>query len=180
MNTYLHCLYIFVDDNSYSDNLMEAILYLVYSSPCLLFVELTPISLGVIYASTSISESSTAYPILDTAVKRLLSAVEPETAVLWQLHYNQYGRAPRTLEPSPRTKPSQRPTSPVTDAEKGGIIVLPPPSLDLAFDDSVVDTVKEAWAQIVGVDLNAGEDGDEAGSEFMAFDRPGDGENQED
>lgn len=53
--------------------------------------------------------------------------------------------------------------------------MLPPPSLDLAFDDRVVDAVKEAWAAIVGVDPD-GPDGER----FMVFERgPGNEEEEE-
>ncbi|KAL9625637.1 MAG: hypothetical protein Q9160_000350 [Pyrenula sp. 1 TL-2023] len=135
----------------------------------------------VIYASTAISDPSIAYPILDAAVERLLSAIEPKGVVLWQLHYNQSGLPPATLEPSSETERPGRTTNPVATAKKDGIIIVPSPSLDLAFDDHLVDTVKEAWAWIVGLDLNASDDsGEGAGDRFMVFDRPGNGEDEDD
>jgi hypothetical protein len=45
------------------------------------------------------------------------------------------------------------------------ILSFPPPSLDLAFDDALIDTAKEAWKIIMG---------DQASDDFMKFeDREG-------
>lgn len=81
---------------------------------------------------------------------------EPRAAVLWQLHYIQRGLPasfPSSLTP-PSSEGDQPSSTPPTNGRSGdgGILLLPSPSLDLAFDDSVVDKVKEAWARIEGVD----------------------------
>ena len=91
--------------------------------------------------------------LIDLAVQQLLeSAGGPNAQVLWSLRYTQLGRA------------ETRSAQPANPVER--IIRLPPPSLDLAFDDALIDTVKDAWQAIMG---------DEATDhEFMTFeDREG-------
>lgn len=56
-------------------------------------------------------------------------------------------------------------------------MVFPPPSVDLAFDDSILDSVKEMWQRIMGEEVVRGD--------FLRFDdrvegrEDGDGEGNE-
>lgn len=88
--------------------------------------------------------------MIESAVEKLLqSGVEPAAKVLWSLRYTQLGRAAVGSE-----------THPANDVS-GNVIRFPAPSLDLSFDDSTIDLVKDAWLTVMG---------DEASSEeFMKF-----------
>jgi len=120
-----------------------------------------PQNAGIIYASTSLPDQDGRI-LLDHAVSTLLDA-ENETkpaSILWSLHYTQSG-------PSP-SRSSQSTTSPSVVSEKS-VLLCPPPSLDLAFDDALIEDVREKWKVIMG---------DEAlEEEFMMFEtREGVGE----
>ena len=82
--------------------------------------------------------------LLQKATEALLSAVDasPRPTVLWSVRYEQ--------QPS-----SGFETLPTGDH----VLSFPPPSLDLAFDDTVLDNVKAVWQKIAG---------DDAG-EFLVF-----------
>ncbi|RAH42707.1 putative Rab geranylgeranyl transferase escort protein [Aspergillus brunneoviolaceus CBS 621.78] len=106
----------------------------------------------VLYGSINMPGSD-GQALIDLAVQQLLeSAGGPNAQVLWSLRYTQLGRA------------ETRSAQPANPVER--LIRLPPPSLDLAFDDALIDTVKDAWQAIMG---------DEATDhEFMTFeDREG-------
>ena len=82
--------------------------------------------------------------------------------VLYQIRYTQTSaspeKAPQELE-SPYTVPNT----------PANILLFPAPSLDLVFDDSILERVKAFWGMIVGEDR-----GKEDGGEFMVFeDREG-------
>lgn len=108
--------------------------------------------LGVLYSSISLSgpEGKSA---LESAVSKLLqSANASEAKALWSLHYTQLGRS---TGDATETQPSKVTVHP------NNVLIFPPPSLDLAFDDTVLETVKEAWKIVLG---------DEAvDDEFMVF-----------
>lgn len=91
--------------------------------------------------------------MIEAAVQKLLqSAADPNTKVLWSLCYTQLGRG--ASHNADLSCPSK------------SVICLPPVSLDLAFDDSLIDTVKKAWELIMGEKA--------AQHEFMKFeDREG-------
>ncbi|GKZ33848.1 Rab proteins geranylgeranyltransferase component A [Aspergillus brasiliensis] len=106
----------------------------------------------VVYSSVNVPGSE-GQSMVETAVRKLLqSAADPNTKVLWSLRYTQLGRG--ASQNASLSCPSRN------------VICLPPVSLDLAFDDSLIDTVKKAWELIMG---------DEAAQhEFMKFeDREG-------
>jgi hypothetical protein len=69
----------------------------------------------------------------------LLSTVEvtPTPIVLWSVQYEQH----------PDEASSSTPVS--TD---GHVLNFPPTSMDLAFDDSILDNVREVWQKITGDD----------------------------
>lgn len=103
--------------------------------------------------STAIS-SNEAYEILDNAVRQILSTVDarPTPIVLWSLRYTQ--RASSCTELLANIDIS------------GRIITFPRPRQALAFDDAIIDTVREAWEKII--------EGDPDKGQFMIFsDREG-------
>ena len=108
--------------------------------------------LGVVYGSVSLPGSQ-GQLLLESAVNSLLQfEAEPTAKVLWSLRYTQLGRFDASQ-------------SIATDSSKN-IICFPPPSLDLAFDDSTIDIVRAAWKMVM--------EGDAVDAEFMNFeDREG-------
>lgn len=108
-----------------------------------------PTGQSVLYGSVSIPGQQ-GQSLIESAVEKLLqSGAEPAARVLWSLRYTQLGRAAVGGE----TRPA--------NVVSGNVIRFPAPSLDLAFDDSTIDLVKDAWTTIMG---------DEASSEeFMKF-----------
>ncbi|KAF1991670.1 hypothetical protein K402DRAFT_409784 [Aulographum hederae CBS 113979] len=116
-----------------------------------------PVGQSVLYASTS-SDGPRAFELLDAATNRLLEATNetPKPSVLWSLRYQQ------------RSGDSNGGQTVVNVKEQ--MVTFPLPSLDLAFDDSVIDRVKVAWQQIMGPDATG----------FMVFkDREGVGEDDD-
>ncbi|PWY90534.1 rab geranylgeranyl transferase escort protein [Aspergillus sclerotioniger CBS 115572] len=111
-----------------------------------------PTGQSVIYSNVSIPGPE-GQSMIESAVQKLFqSAADPNVKVLWSLRYTQLGRDGSHV--AGITRPSKN------------VICLPPASLDLAFDDSLIDMVKNAWELVMG---------DEAADhEFMRFeDREG-------
>ena len=77
--------------------------------------------------------------MLQKAVASLLASVDvsPKPSVLWSVQYQQQASS------GPETIPSE---------DNDHVLRFPPSSLDLAFDDSVFDNVKDVWEKIVGDD----------------------------
>ncbi|PWY83521.1 rab geranylgeranyl transferase escort protein [Aspergillus heteromorphus CBS 117.55] len=114
-----------------------------------------PAGQSVVYSSVSIPGPG-GQLMIENAVQKLLEmAADPNAKVLWSLRYTQLGRSSVDGTPVPNiTCPSKN------------VICLPPASLDLAFDDSLIDTVKNAWELIMGEEASQ--------HEFMQFeDREG-------
>jgi Rab proteins geranylgeranyltransferase component A len=91
----------------------------------------------VIYAST-LCDGPHDRQFLDLAVESLLFLVdsdESETKVLWNMYYEQLG----TPGPSEASKD-----------KLDRLFSFPPSSLDLAFDDGVMETVRDAWRFVLG------------------------------
>lgn len=113
----------------------------------------TGMMIGVIYGSVSVP-SEEGQILLEAAINRLLesfSSVESEPKVLWSLRFTQIG----ILDDSDRSACIHRST------KSDEILYFAPPSLDLAFDDSIVESVRDAWKAVTGEDV--GED------TFMTF-----------
>lgn len=77
--------------------------------------------------------------LLNLAIQKLLQSMRNEAgaSVLWSLRFTQLGRtddAPADLVLS----------------LAGRVIGLPPPSLDLAFDDDMIDAVQKVWKTVMG------------------------------
>jgi len=125
-------------------------------------------NIGVIYASTSLGQDG--HKLLNTALATLLEAENEHNpaTVLWSLRYAQHGLPPHAAQPNPSVSAPRLSPSPSSPAGSS-ILMCPPPSLDLAFDDSLIEDVREKWRTIMG---------DEAVEEdFMRFEeREGVGE----
>lgn len=83
-------------------------------------------------------------------MQELLLAEGPQATVLWSMRYSQLGRL------------SNDGSSPVIQTHSPHVHSFPPPSLDLAVEDEIVDMVKQAWLQVSGSDVDP--------DDFMIFD----------
>jgi len=83
--------------------------------------------IGVLYASTSITGEE-GYGLLELAVKTLLESLDGH--VLWCLRYTQ--RTFNGVETSP------------------SVVMFPPTSFDLVFDDEVLRSVESVWEKLSG------------------------------
>lgn len=114
---------------------------------------------GVIYASTLSSlggHGGEAPGRLATAVSCLLDASpskDDKPEVLWSLQYRATGRSVSSESGEIRFGMCDR------------VMTFPPPSIDLTFDDSILENVKEVWKRVMG---DAVEE-----STFLRFDEPG-------
>jgi hypothetical protein len=98
-----------------------------------------------LYATTTQSGQD-GFNILSKAIDTLLASVDvsPIPGVLWSAQYQQ----------RPASGQESLPTH-IGDH----VVQFPPPSMDLAFDDSMLDRVQDVWKKIMG---------EEAG-EFLVF-----------
>ena len=106
--------------------------------------KLTEIS-GVLYFTTLATPSSKA--LLQSALDSLLSALPASNEAsrcIYQLYYEQ----------------SRGSTASQTD---GKVLQLPAPALGLAFDDSVLDSVRQAWKLVMGPEA------EDLETEYMVF-----------
>ena len=92
---------------------------------------------GVIYASTLLPGPA-GYDLLDRALEKLSGTFEePKPSILWSLRYAQHC-------------PSSDASKATDVAKEGGIITFAESSVDLAFDDGVLEDVRRAWTNITG------------------------------
>ncbi|KAG6991407.1 hypothetical protein G7Y79_00052g087470 [Physcia stellaris] len=141
-----------------------------------------PIGQGIIYAHTSLPQPH-ASTLLTLATKTLLKSLPSSSdsvpSVLWTLHYTRFHNLPNptpagnnfTTQEStssnssdPRLAPSTSQSNLTRPTGNSQIIVLPSPPPGLSLDDSVLKSVREAWARI-----NSGDDGS-----FMLFEERAD------
>ncbi|PGH26394.1 hypothetical protein AJ80_01892 [Polytolypa hystricis UAMH7299] len=96
----------------------------------------------VIYASVSLpgNEGQT---LLEAAVKHLISSVDAKGQILWSLRYTQLGL------PGDKDVPNDH-----LEGALPQVMSFPPPSLDLAFDDSMVDQVRYTWRKVVDEEVD--------------------------
>lgn len=96
-----------------------------------------PAGQSVLYGFTSLTGEQGA-KLLDTAVESLLKTIgeDPTPKILWSLRYEQRSQA----------------DMPTTTHER--ILAFPPPSLDLRFDDSILEHVRPLWEKIMGADAD--------------------------
>ncbi|KAL1311245.1 hypothetical protein AAFC00_001434 [Neodothiora populina] len=97
----------------------------------------------ILYASIALTGDK-AFELLQKAIKKLIATQGSDVKVLWTLQYQQSSNFH-----SPN----------VADEANGNILRFPNAPLDLAFNDSVLDNVKQTWLRIVGGN----------GDEFMKF-----------
>ena len=112
--------------------------------------------LGVLYGSIA-SPGAEGQALIEHAIHKLVeSTADPDAAVLWSMRYTQLGHdSTQAGAPAPSLTRLSKDT-----------FCFPPPNLDLAFDDSMIDVVKDAWRLVMGAQANE--------SEFMEFeDREG-------
>jgi len=95
--------------------------------------------LAVIYASVAQSLDK-AGPVLEAAVNQLVASTgeQPKPAVLWTLTYEQKTDAPAAQV--------------VQDPDRPHVLHFQGPSLDSVFDETILDSVKDAWQKITGND----------------------------
>ncbi|KAL4904716.1 hypothetical protein BDW74DRAFT_154437 [Aspergillus multicolor] len=96
-----------------------------------------PTGQSVLYGSVSISGQQGQTLIEHATDKLLQSSAGPDARVLWSLRYTQLGRPV-----GDETRPA--------NVVSGNVIRFPAPSLDLAFDDTTIDLVKDAWTVVMG------------------------------
>lgn len=82
--------------------------------------------------------SEKGFHLLNKATDALLASVNvsPAPTALWSVRYRQH--------------PSSGSEADLVGDER--ILHFPPPPMDLAFDDAILDNVKEVWRKIVGDD----------------------------
>ncbi|KAJ5764619.1 hypothetical protein N7533_003300 [Penicillium manginii] len=104
---------------------------------------------SVIYGSVALSGPE-GHTLLECAVDRLLHAEGPQAMVLWSMRYTQSGRL------------SNDGSSATIHKHSPHVYSFPPSSLDLTWEDEVIDMVKQAWTKIVGDEVDH--------DDFMIFD----------
>ncbi|KAI9721253.1 MAG: hypothetical protein M1812_002414 [Candelaria pacifica] len=113
----------------------------------------------VLYASIS-SSVEIGYILLDEAIKRLLECLKQEeqaAEVLWSMHYQQRSQRSSVIS----REQTARPGSQSGQQSSKDTLIFPSPTLDLAFDDCMLEQVQEAWREITAADPQ---------SNFMVFD----------
>lgn len=97
-----------------------------------------PAGQSVLYASTSLCGAQ-GHELLSTAVDCLLSSVDAASrpVILWSAKYQQQASSG---------------TEPLPAGVGDHILRFPVPVMDLAFDDSVLNNVKDVWQKIMGED----------------------------
>jgi Rab proteins geranylgeranyltransferase component A len=80
-------------------------------------------------------------------VEKLLSTTneEPAPRVLWSMSYVQRGRAS-----------SDTISKPFAQDKSDRVLTFPPVSLDLSFDDALVDSVRAVWRKIMDAEFDDG------------------------
>lgn len=98
----------------------------------------------MVYSSTLLSQGGVeeqGIQRIDVALARLLECSTPPTCkpqVLWSMKYRSKGRS---IDSGPGH---------VVSSMSGRVMIFPPPSIDPAFDDSILENVKEVWKHIMG------------------------------
>lgn len=98
--------------------------------------------IGVIYGSVSVPGQD-GQRLLETAINHLLDSFSDATVkptVLWSMRFTQVG----TLNDASTSPALYKST------KSDQILYFAPPSLDLAFDDSIVESVRECWKAVLG------------------------------
>ncbi|KAI5285043.1 Rab proteins geranylgeranyltransferase component A, partial [Ascosphaera aggregata] len=108
-----------------------------------------PVGQCVLYGSTSLPGDE-GHMLLKTAVENVVKSANPVANLLWSLMYTALGSVPgddfALYQPG----------------NSKDVCVFPPPSLDIVFDDVLLDQVKAVWSTLI--------DGDESSqASFLVF-----------
>ncbi|OAL73733.1 rab geranylgeranyl transferase escort protein [Trichophyton violaceum] len=77
--------------------------------------------------------------VLENAVDNFLKSVDSKATVIWGAHFTQLGCLEREVAVNENIKGSH-----------DNVFSFPAPALDLAFDDALIDQVKQVWKAIMG------------------------------
>ncbi|OAL63711.1 rab geranylgeranyl transferase escort protein [Trichophyton rubrum] len=77
--------------------------------------------------------------VLENAVDNFLKSVDSKATVIWGAHFTQLGCLEREMAVNENIKGSH-----------DNVFSFPAPALDLAFDDALIDQVKQVWKTIMG------------------------------
>lgn len=150
VQTYLHCL-MDIDENSLSTTDESFFCFhLIFVAAGWNHGLTTYATIGVVYGSVALPGPA-GQQLLEKALDHLLGcfadANETEVpSVLWSLRFTQLGIFGATDGISKLH----------TSTKSEQILCFGPPSLDLAFDDGVVESVKDCWQAIVGEEARDG------------------------
>ncbi|PGH02720.1 hypothetical protein GX51_04454 [Blastomyces parvus] len=120
----------------------------------------------VIYGSTLQTDTNEdGQSLIQSAATNLLASIDADAKILWSLRYTQLG----VLD-------GETPSSAVPNSFSGRVFSFAPPSLDLAFDDGMLEQVRAVWEAVT--------EGDAGRGEFLQFEEregggAGDGEGEE-
>lgn len=81
--------------------------------------------------------------VLETAVDNFLKSVDSKAKVIWGAHFTQLGCLEREMVVAENLKGSH-----------DNVFSFPAPALDLAFDDGLIDQVKQVWKAIMGDEVD--------------------------
>lgn len=98
-------------------------------------------SSGILYASIA---QPSAFPVLEHAITSLISALDASATVLWRLQYQRHQASSTAL-----SRPGDN------------VLVFPPLSTDVVFNDDVLEPVREAWQVVL--------DSEDSEAEFLRF-----------
>ncbi|KAK2782115.1 Rab proteins geranylgeranyltransferase component A [Onygenales sp. PD_12] len=119
----------------------------------------------VIYATTLLQDDG---HLIESATTQFLASVDADAKILWTLRYTQLG----ILDEASCAPSEPSTTSPsLLHGQWEQIFCFPPPTLDLAFDDGMLDQVRAVWEAVT--------DGDEERGEFLQFEDREAGESEE-
>ncbi|OJD14146.1 hypothetical protein AJ78_05473 [Emergomyces pasteurianus Ep9510] len=119
----------------------------------------------IMYGSTLLtgSDDYDGQSAIQSAATNLLASTDSGAKILWSLRYTQLG----VLGGASLSAPVE--LSSVSSSLSGRVFSFAPPSLDLAFDDGILDQVRSVWEAVT--------DGDAERGEFLRFeDREATGE----
>ncbi|THC99110.1 hypothetical protein EYZ11_001431 [Aspergillus tanneri] len=102
-----------------------------------------PSGQSVLYSSVSVAGAE-GQSLIEEAINKLLGSSDAGATVLWSLRYTQLGKASN----------SSRTGTPSLNRLSENVICFPPGNLDLAFDDAMIDMVKEAWKLVMGGEVD--------------------------
>ncbi|EEH16406.1 hypothetical protein PABG_06493 [Paracoccidioides brasiliensis Pb03] len=109
----------------------------------------------VIYGSTLLTgddDDDDGQSLIQSATTNLVTSIDANARILWSLRYTQLGTI---NEPSSTSSATETPS--VLSSLSDRVFSFAPPSLDLAFDDGLIDQVRSVWETITDGDVERGE-----------------------